>query len=221
MLFFFKSGGQESKTGFVWGLLPWWGEDIRKVFRRVNVVEILCTYVWKWKNEICWNYSGMGRNGEWKIMIEGVNLTMMYCTNFCKCHHVPQYNNNMILKNPYSRLPIWTILHRPGSPCVIKVQMLEISMDKTKEVFLNKARWISLGVHGSGKIKWKGTSQCSLTHQRSWHCLRVPWNPTLYLSRLISCWNRSSPDNNRWPKTLGLRSIRGPFNTWENGSFLH
>jgi hypothetical protein len=23
----------------------------------VNMVEIFCTHVWKWKNEICWNYS--------------------------------------------------------------------------------------------------------------------------------------------------------------------
>jgi hypothetical protein len=29
------------------------GEDIRKGFRRVNMVEILCPHVWKWKNETC------------------------------------------------------------------------------------------------------------------------------------------------------------------------
>jgi hypothetical protein len=28
----------------------------------------------------------------------GMNLTMIYCKNFDKCHHVPQYNNNMIMK---------------------------------------------------------------------------------------------------------------------------
>jgi hypothetical protein len=27
-------------------------------------------------------------------MMEGVNLTMIYCKNFCKCQNVPQYNNN-------------------------------------------------------------------------------------------------------------------------------
>jgi hypothetical protein len=26
--------------------------------------------------------------------MEGVNSTMIYCKNFCKCHIVPQYNNN-------------------------------------------------------------------------------------------------------------------------------
>jgi hypothetical protein len=32
--------------------------------------------------------------GRLRQMMEGVNLTMMYCDNFCKCHIVPQYNNN-------------------------------------------------------------------------------------------------------------------------------
>jgi hypothetical protein len=27
-------------------------------------------------------------------MMEGVNSTMIYCKNFCKCHNVPQHNNN-------------------------------------------------------------------------------------------------------------------------------
>jgi hypothetical protein len=29
------------------------GENIRKVCRRVNMVEILCTYAYKWKNKTC------------------------------------------------------------------------------------------------------------------------------------------------------------------------
>jgi hypothetical protein len=29
------------------------GEDIRKGYRRVNMVQILCTYVCKWKNDTC------------------------------------------------------------------------------------------------------------------------------------------------------------------------
>jgi hypothetical protein len=32
-------------------------------------------------------------------MMEEVNFTMLYCMAFCKCHNVPQYNNNMIIKN--------------------------------------------------------------------------------------------------------------------------
>jgi hypothetical protein len=31
--------------------------------------------------------------------MEGVNSTMIYCKNLSKCHNVPQYNNNMIIKN--------------------------------------------------------------------------------------------------------------------------
>jgi hypothetical protein len=27
-----------------------------------------------------------------------VNLTKIYCKHFCKCHNVPQYKNNIILK---------------------------------------------------------------------------------------------------------------------------
>jgi hypothetical protein len=42
---FFKNRGQEGKTGYVWGLVPLGGEDIRKGCRRVNIVEIVCTHV--------------------------------------------------------------------------------------------------------------------------------------------------------------------------------
>jgi hypothetical protein len=28
-------------------------EDIREGCKGINVVEILCTHVWKWKNEAC------------------------------------------------------------------------------------------------------------------------------------------------------------------------
>jgi hypothetical protein len=52
---FFKNREQEGKTGPVWGQHQWKGEDIRKVCRRVkvNMVEMLCTHVCKWKNETC------------------------------------------------------------------------------------------------------------------------------------------------------------------------
>jgi hypothetical protein len=42
---FFKNREQEGKTGPVWGWYQWEGEDIRKGYRRVNVVEILHTQV--------------------------------------------------------------------------------------------------------------------------------------------------------------------------------
>jgi hypothetical protein len=35
---------------------------------------------------------GMGEREE-RRMMEGVNSTMIYCKNFCKCHYVPQYNS--------------------------------------------------------------------------------------------------------------------------------
>jgi hypothetical protein len=40
------------------------GDYIRKGCRRVNLVKILWTHTWKWKNETCWNYSRNGRRGE-------------------------------------------------------------------------------------------------------------------------------------------------------------
>jgi hypothetical protein len=27
--------------------------------------------------------------GMWGVRMEGVNLTMIYCKNFCKCHNAP------------------------------------------------------------------------------------------------------------------------------------
>jgi hypothetical protein len=42
------------------------------------------------------------RMGGWvKENDGGVNLTKLYCKNFCKCHNVPWYNSNIIFKNFY------------------------------------------------------------------------------------------------------------------------
>jgi hypothetical protein len=41
---------------------------------------------------------GMGEGGEIQEINGGVNSTRIYCKSFCKCHNVPQYNNNMIIK---------------------------------------------------------------------------------------------------------------------------
>jgi hypothetical protein len=51
---FTKKGEKEGKTVSIWGFgTSGRGEDIRKGYRRVNVVEILCTHIHKWKNETC------------------------------------------------------------------------------------------------------------------------------------------------------------------------
>jgi hypothetical protein len=39
------------------------GVDIRKGGQRVNMVEIFCKHVQKWKNEPCGNYSKSGGGG--------------------------------------------------------------------------------------------------------------------------------------------------------------
>jgi hypothetical protein len=53
--FYFSFAEQEGRTGPVW-----WGadtsgrgEDVGKGCRRVNMVQILCTHVFKWKNATC------------------------------------------------------------------------------------------------------------------------------------------------------------------------
>jgi hypothetical protein len=60
-------------------------EIIRKWCKRVNMAEILCTHVWKWKMgpvETILRIGGEQNDG-------GVNLSMIYCKQFCKCHNVP------------------------------------------------------------------------------------------------------------------------------------
>jgi hypothetical protein len=50
------------------------------------MVGILCTSVRKWKNKTCCNESkkeGIKENDK------EVNLTMIYCKHFCKCHNLP------------------------------------------------------------------------------------------------------------------------------------
>jgi hypothetical protein len=51
------------------------------------MVEMLGTYVWKWKNGSCESSPGMGGK-RIKGNDAGVNSTMIYCKNFCKCHNV-------------------------------------------------------------------------------------------------------------------------------------
>jgi hypothetical protein len=43
--------------------LPVEREDIKKECRKVNMMEILCTHIWKWRNETYWNYSRNGGKG--------------------------------------------------------------------------------------------------------------------------------------------------------------
>jgi hypothetical protein len=58
-----------------------------KGWKKMNMVEILSTHVWKWKNETWWNYS------KWRMGDEvnegGLNLAKIHCKYSCKCHNVP------------------------------------------------------------------------------------------------------------------------------------
>jgi hypothetical protein len=51
--FFYKTGGQESRTSPVWGIGSSEREEVGEGCRRVNMVQILCTHVCKQKNETC------------------------------------------------------------------------------------------------------------------------------------------------------------------------
>jgi hypothetical protein len=67
--FFYKNGEQESRIGSVWVVgSSWTGEDMGRGCRRVNTVQILCTHVYKWRNETCWNYSrNVGKNDKGEL----------------------------------------------------------------------------------------------------------------------------------------------------------
>jgi hypothetical protein len=56
IFFFYKIGEQEVlcvRREGGWYQWEWEGEDVEKVCRRVNIVQIPCTHVCKWKNETC------------------------------------------------------------------------------------------------------------------------------------------------------------------------
>jgi hypothetical protein len=67
-------------------------KEVGKRCRIVNMVQILCIHVCKWKNDTCGNYSrNRGKEGQ-RRMVERVNSNMIYlihCKNFCKCDNVP------------------------------------------------------------------------------------------------------------------------------------
>jgi hypothetical protein len=97
MFFFYKIREQEGGSGRVSGGRRWYqledgggGERCR----RVNVLQILCTHVCKWKSENCWNYSwfGGGRNK----MMGWIQVWYIWYihNNFYKWHNVPWAQQN-------------------------------------------------------------------------------------------------------------------------------
>jgi hypothetical protein len=52
IVFIYKFREQEGRTGPAWWGLRM-GEEVRKGHRWVNIVQILCIEVCKWKNETC------------------------------------------------------------------------------------------------------------------------------------------------------------------------
>jgi hypothetical protein len=83
-----------SSVFFSFYISPWgsWyqcGEG-GKACRKVKMVQILCTYECKWKKIILVEaIPGMRGEGRKRRMVEGMNSSMIYCKNLCKCHNVP------------------------------------------------------------------------------------------------------------------------------------
>jgi hypothetical protein len=77
----------------------WEEEDMKQGYRVVNMMAILCTQAWKWKNETCWNCSRkkIKENGG------GSDSTMIYCKNLCKGHNVPPVQKSKICKQYYEK----------------------------------------------------------------------------------------------------------------------
>jgi hypothetical protein len=58
LFFFYKNGEQESRTSTARGVdTSGRGQEVGKGHGRVNVVQIVCTHVCKWKNDTCLNCS--------------------------------------------------------------------------------------------------------------------------------------------------------------------
>jgi hypothetical protein len=64
------------------------GEDIRKGCRRVNMVKYYALMYENRKMRLVETVPGMG-GAKINENDVGVNSTMIYCKNFCKCHDVP------------------------------------------------------------------------------------------------------------------------------------
>jgi hypothetical protein len=73
---FFKNREQEGKTGPVWVFVPVGGEDKRKGYRRVNIVEYYVLLYENGKMRPVEAVPGMG-GGEIKESDGGVNSTMI------------------------------------------------------------------------------------------------------------------------------------------------
>jgi hypothetical protein len=67
------------------------GEDTRKGYRRVNMVKISCTHVWKLKNKTCWTITEI-KGGGIKNDGGGDSIMIPY-KNFVKCPMHLQYHN--------------------------------------------------------------------------------------------------------------------------------
>jgi hypothetical protein len=77
--------GQESKMGPIPGWVPGNGRVIRKGWKRVNVVETVCIMYENGKMRSVETNTSMGAG---RIKEKGMNSTLIYCKNFCKCHNV-------------------------------------------------------------------------------------------------------------------------------------
>jgi hypothetical protein len=62
--------------------------------------------------------------------MEGVNSTMIYCKNFCKCH---QYNNNMTIKR--GRRKLWGVMN-VFMALIMNVSQVYIYLQTQQDVYI-------------------------------------------------------------------------------------
>jgi hypothetical protein len=77
--FFYKIRKKEGGTGLggEWYQTEWGGEEVGEGGRRINMLQMLCICVCKWKMIPVEIIPGMG-GGEEKEMVKGVNSNIIY-----------------------------------------------------------------------------------------------------------------------------------------------
>jgi hypothetical protein len=84
--FLIQIGEQEARTDPDYVVGTRGGGGVWKCWKRVNMMQILCTHACKWKNDICWNwFRNVGDGG----VKDSIMKYLIYCKNFCKGHNLP------------------------------------------------------------------------------------------------------------------------------------
>jgi hypothetical protein len=134
------------------------------------MVYIFCIHRWKYNDKTCWNRNCSKKGGEgWGRMIEGVNLTKIYCKHTCKCHSVSpvqpfmvtvviiiivkKYLQSRRMSLSSGRLAIWNF-----STCPVNLNTLSFCCP-LRGMQRQVCKWLSLGLN-QGLNSWKRSDTC-------------------------------------------------------------